>query len=397
MMRAVSLALALTLAAFPAAAQTLATAAEPAPPPEPGVQVPAITVTEVGRATLRDVVRVSGMIEPVERVFVQPQIEGLAIDAVQAEVGDRVEAGQVLAELSPAALELQQSQLAASRAAAEASIAQAEAALVEAKAARDEAVRVRDRSVALAGQGTVSQAAADQATASATSAEARVAVAEQVLEAARAQLAVVDAQIADVRLNLRRTHVAAPVAGVVSERAAQVGAIASAAAGPLFVIVRDGLLELDAEVPEADLLRLAPGQKATVSPVGVRDALSGHVRLVEPTIDPVTRLGRARISIDAAERVRSGLFAAAEILVAERETLALPVSAVSASNGGGYVLRVDEDGVVARVPVETGIRESGRVEILKGLEEGDRVVARAGAFVRPGDRINPVPLAATGN
>jgi HlyD family secretion protein len=51
---------------------------------------------------------------------------------------------------------------------------------------------------------------------------------------------------------------------------------------------------------------------------------------------------------------------------------------------------VAPDGSVRRVTVTAGIRDGGRVEILDGLAEGDLVVARAGAFVRDGDRINPV-------
>ncbi len=59
--------------------------------------------------------------------------------------------------------------------------------------------------------------------------------------------------------------------------------------------------------------------------------------------------------------------------------------------GRGSVLRVDAEGRVARVEVETGIHDDGLIEIVSGLDAGDRVVSRAGAFVRPGDRINPVP------
>ena len=73
--------------------------------------------------------------------------------------------------------------------------------------------------------------------------------------------------------------------------------------------------------------------------------------------------------------------------MAEREALAVPVSAMD----GDAVLRVTAGGTVERAPVTTGIREGGLIEITSGLFAGDVIVARAGAFVRPGDRINPVP------
>jgi HlyD family secretion protein len=365
-----------------------------------GAQVlPAITVMAAAPMELTDRIIASGLIEPVERVFVAPQVEGLAIEALLADVGDRVEQGDVLARLSPAALELRAGQLRASRASAEAAMTQAEAQLVEAEALADEALRSRERAVRLREQGTASDAARDQAVSAAISAEARVAVARQGLEVARAQIDVADAQLADVALNLRRTEVRAPVAGEITSRDATVGAIAGAAGGPMFVIVRDGLLELRADVAEQDLMRLAPGQGVSLRVVGLEGRLTGQVRLVEPSVDPASRLGRVRIALDEPERVRAGLFAEAQIVTAQRKTLAVPLSAVANGNGAA-VLVVDPGGLVARRPVVTGIRDGGMVEIVEGLSPGETVVARAGAFVRDGDRIRPVmadTLAASAN
>ncbi|MDZ4134711.1 MAG: efflux RND transporter periplasmic adaptor subunit, partial [Paracoccaceae bacterium] len=297
--------------------------------------------------------------------------------------------GQVLARLSSSTLELQKSQLAASLASARAMIAQSEAQQLEARSTADEAQRVYTRAAALKAQGTVSQAAADQAQSAAVSATARVTVAVQSLEAARAQLALVEAQIANVELQMSRTEVKAPVSGEIVARYAEVGSIATAAGQPMFVMIKDNALELRADVAESDLIRLAPGQGARMMSVGATEALTGIVRLVEPTIDATTRLGRARITIDLPEKLRSGMFADAEILVAQHEAIAVPVTAVGASAEGTSVMRV-ADGVVSRVLVKTGIRDAGWVEILDGLAPGDTVVTKAGAFVRDGDRINPV-------
>ncbi len=304
-----------------------AVAAETAAVPEPAeaaALLPAISVMKTTAHDLRDVIRASGQIGPVDQVYVQPQIEGQAIEAIHADIGDWVEAGQVLVELSGSALDLQKSQLAASRASAEAAIAQGAAQLVEAQAAWDEAERVWNRTKKLQAAGTVSDAAADQAEAAATSAKARVTVAEQGMKAAGAQVAVVDAQIADVELNLGRTSVKAPVAGRVVERNAQVGAIGSAAGGPMFVIDRDGLLELRADVAEQDVLRLAVGQAVTIRAVGVAAGLTGKVRLVEPQVDATSRLGRVRIALDDGSAVVSGLFADATVLVGRADSAGGP-------------------------------------------------------------------------
>lgn len=386
-MRSVLLALAtLTALSAPAFAEEEAAPAAEAP------SLPAITVSVVENRLLRDRVIVSGLVNPVEEVQVAPLIEGQPIETLLADVGDRVVAGQVLATLSKTTLELQKSQYTASLASARATIAQAEAQLLESQAAADEAQRVNERTAALQEQGTASQAAADQASANAIASAARVTVAKQSLEAAKAQVALVEAQLANVDLQLSRTDVKAPVGGEITHRNAVVGAVASAAGQPMFTLIRDGALELSADVAEIDLIRVASGQPVRMVAVGSPEPLAGSVRLVEPTIDTATRLGRARITIDTPDNVRAGMFMDAEILVAERETVAVPVTAVGSSVGGSTVMKV-VDGAVSRVLVKTGIRDGGWVEVLEGLAPGDTVVTKAGAFVRDGDRINPVPAA----
>ena len=84
------------------------------------------------------------------------------------------------------------------------------------------------------------------------------------------------------------------------------------------------------------------------------------------------------------------MFVEAEIIVAEREALAVPRDGNRLlGRGRSRVMRV-RDGLVERVVVKTGIRDGGLVEVIDGLAAGDLVVTKAGAFVRAGDRINPV-------
>ncbi len=377
----------------PAAAQ-----AEAAIPPaaEPAPSLPAITVSPVGRQVLRDHVVASGLVQPMEQVLVQPLIEGQPIETLEADIGDRVEQGQVLARLSDSTLRLQMSQFVASLASADAAIAQGEAQLLDAQTTADEATRVNLRTAQLRSQGASSQAAADTAAANAASAAARVTVAMQGLEAAKAQKALVQAQIDNLNLQLARTEVRAPVAGDVVARNAMVGAIASAAGAPMFTLIRDSKLELHADVSERFVLKLAPGQTASLRAVGLTQPMTGTVRLVQPTINPDTRLGQVRIAIDPAEPVRMGMFMEAVITVAEHDAVVVPVTAVGSGDGQTTVMRV-QDGLVSRVPVTLGIREGGMIEVVSGLSEGDLVVTKAAAFVRDGDRINPVPAAAATN
>ena len=377
-------AIALMLAPLPLLAEDTAAAAEEI--------LPAISVAPATTHPLADRILASGLIGPVEEVQVAPLIEGQPIEALLADVGDTVAEGQVLAVLSKSTLQLQRAQVNAAHAAAAATVAQAEAQLVEAESAAAEAARVAERTAKLREQGSASQAASDTASANAVAATARVTVARQSLEAAKAQLALQDAQLANVELQLTRTEVKAPVAGLITARNATLGAIATAAGKPMFVMERDGALELRADLAEADLPRLKPGAPARLTAAGLAEPLEGTVRLIEPAIDAATRLGRARISVDRPGVLLTGMFVEAEITLAAREGLAVPVTAVGMEAGQSTVMRV-RDGVVERVVVATGIRDGGLVEITSGLEPGDMVVVKAASFVRPGDRINPVPLA----
>lgn len=364
-------------------------AQEAAKPAATEMVLPAITVSPVEVRHLRDVVLASGLVAAREQIQVAPLIEGQPIEALLAEVGDKVDAGQVLARLSSSTLELQKAQFKASLESAKAQIAQSEAQVIDATSSAAEAQRVADRTAALRKQGAASQAAVDQTAAAAVSASVRVAVATQSAEAARAQLALVQAQMDNVDLQLARTEVKAPFGGEITARNAQLGAVASAGGQPMFTLIRDGALELRADISETDLIRLQIGQKVAMTLVGAPSQISGTLRLIEPVIDPVTRLGRARITFDDSSAIRSGMYAEAEILVKEADVAAVPISAIGASNGQNTLMLVN-DGTASLQIVTTGIRDGGWVEITEGAAAGQSVVTKAGAFVRNGDRINPI-------
>jgi HlyD family secretion protein len=382
-----SLSIAALLAASPAFAAD-AVKGEAAPQQQ-AQNLPAIVVTAAEMRPIVDRVIATGTVQAVEEVYVTPLVEGLSIRTLEADVGDRVEAGGTLATLNDDALVLQKSQTEASLAKAEAALAQIKAQLAEAKANAAEAVSARDRAQKLVKSGSQSQAAVDQAVAAADAALARVHSAEQAIAVSEADIKVAQSQIDDIDLKLARTAVKSPVAGIVSARTAKIGAIASGSGSPLFTVIRDGEIELKADVAEDGILKLEPGQKATVTLAGGAARLSGKVRLVEPTLDQQSRLGHVYIRFDEPGKARAGMFASAEIVAAEKEGLTLPLSAVTATDGKTVARKV-ENGIVTLVPVETGIQDGQAIEIVKGLSAGDEVVAKAGAYVRDGDRVNPV-------
>lgn len=371
------------------AAPALAEDAPASTDAKPVINAPSIVVTAVTERKLTDRVLTSGTIQPVEEVYVQPLVEGLSIKTLKANVGDKVKAGDVLATLMDDTLILQKSQLEANRAKVIAAGAQAEAQRLSVKTNLDEANRQLDRGQALAKTGTIAASKLDQLQAAATSAAASLNSADQSIKANAADMKVIEAQIADIDLKLSRTEVKAPVDGVISARTAKVGAIASGADQPLFTLIRDNALELKADLAEEDVLKVAKGQKVTISLAGSGTKIAGTVLKVDPTVNATTRLGSVEVKIDNPDAVRSGMYAQADIIVAERTAPSLPITAVT-TNSEATTARMVKDEIVSIVQVETGIQDGQYIEIRKGLQPGDKVVAKAGAYVRDGDRVKPV-------
>jgi len=351
--------------------------------------LPAIRVTEVGERQLVDRIVVTGTVQAVEEVYVQPQVEGLRIEDLKADIGDTVKAGDVLATLATDSLVLQKSQLLANRAKVEAVTAQLQAQVLEAEANAAEAVRQAERAERLVKSKAVATGEAERLRATATASTARVNSAKQAITANNADLKVIDAQIDDVDLRLARTDVKTTVAGVISARNAKIGAIAAGAGNPLFTIIRDNAIELNADVSEGDLLKLKPGQAVHMNIAGTSTQVEGKVRTIEPVVNATTRLGMVKISIDHPDIVRIGMYASAEVIVSDRKVLSLPLTAVTSEDGGMVVRRV-VDGVVTMTKVTTGVQDGDFVEISEGLKSKDIVVEKAGAYVRNGDKVAPV-------
>jgi len=182
--------------------------------------------------------------------------------------------------------------------------------------------------------------------------------------------------------------VRAPAAGIVNHRFIRVGMTASARAEPLFRIVVNGEVELQGDVPATRIGKLAVGQTARVELPGVGD-VSGRVRQVAPEVDANTQLGRARISLGNDDKLKVGSYARAMVEVSRSCGATIPLSAVLYGPEGAVVQVVRDDRVETR-RVRVGLLAGGNAEIREGLNEGDMVVSRAGAFLREGDRVRPI-------
>ncbi len=355
---------------------------------------PAIRVAAVTRHELIETLDVTGSIVPRQEAAVGVDVSGLIVRELNADKGDMVKKGDVLARLDRTALETQLVQLDASKAQADAGVAQAKAQVTGAEVSVRQASETLERARTLQEKGVAAQSQLDNAVNGLDSAQAQLETAGKAVASAEAQLAVIAAQRRDVEERLGKTEVRAPADGLVLARNATLGGIVSASGGPLFRIAMNGELELAATVSETSLAKLKVGMPVKVSVAGV-DSLDAQIRFIDPEIDAKTRLGTVRIRLPAHDSVRSGNFARGTIETLRREGLAVPASALLYKGAEAFVQKV-VDGTIRTTPVTAGARAGAEVEVTGGLAEGDEVVSRAGTFVTDGDKVTPVRDIATG-
>ena len=330
-------------------------------PPPPEQALPAITVVAPGRTTVEGEITATGTLAARRAMPVGVVGEGGRVVSVPVDAGSWVRQGQVLAVIDRSV----QTQQAAS-AAAQIDVARADANLAQANL---------DRALKLVERGFVSTADVDRLTATRDAAVARVKVAQ--------------AQLNELQARNARLNIVAPAAGLVLERNVDVGQTVSAGTPPLFVIAKGGEMELLAQLGETELASVTTGAMARVTPVGSAESFTGQIWQVAPTIDPQTRQGTARIALSYNPALKPGGFASAEIGSGTVVAPVLPESAIQNDEGQSYVYLVDAENKVVRRNVKTGMISNEGIVITQGLTGNERVVVRAGGFLREGQEVAP--------
>jgi multidrug efflux pump subunit AcrA (membrane-fusion protein) len=173
----------------------------------------------------------------------------------------------------------------------------------------------------------------------------------------------------------------APAAGLITEVRTIVGAPASPQAGPMFRISVNNEVELDAQVPAVQMLKLNPGATVRISRDDAPD-LVGRVRLVSPEIDRANQLGHIRISLTNNPSLKVGMFARASIDAKRSCGVAIPRTAID-----HLTVQVVKGNTVETRNVRVGLVSDTSTEILEGLDVGEVVVADAGSSLHDGDQI----------
>ena len=189
--------------------------------------------------------------------------------------------------------------------------------------------------------------------------------------------------------------VQAPVGGVISAATASVGALASGKGEALFSIIARGEFDLVGMVPTRDIAKLAVNQSARIKIIGAGE-VDGKVRRLSTTVEPNSQLAQVFVGITTNRRLLVNSSGRALIKTGQSCGIAVPLTAILYGTAG-TVVQVVRRGRVETRRVETGLMSAGQVEIKEGgLQEGEIVVARAGALLREGDPVRPVTASADG-
>ena len=190
-------------------------------------------------------------------------------------------------------------------------------------------------------------------------------------------------------------QVQAPVAGLIASSSAAIGAVASGKGEALFSIIARSEYDLVGLVSTQDISKLSVNQTAKIKIVGGGE-IDGKVRRVSPTIEPNSQLGQVFVAVTSSRRLLVNSSARALITTGRScNNVSVPLTAVLYGSAGTVVQVVRRQRVETR-RVEVGLMSAGQVEIKEGLQEGDIVVARAGALLREGDPVRPVTASADG-
>ncbi|RKE68406.1 efflux RND transporter periplasmic adaptor subunit [Pseudorhodoplanes sinuspersici] len=319
----------------------------------------AVTVTAVSvekTKVIRSITAMGGVVAWRE-ILVGTEASGLAVTEIAVDEGDLVAKGQVLARLND-------DRIRAEILKQKAAIDELEASLAS---ARSDAIRARSVTSGVITAQTIEQR------------ETLVKTTEARLEAARAQLLEIEARH-------RQTVIVAPAAGMIASRSVAIGQVMQTGT-EMVRLVQENRIEVDARVLESDLLSAAVGQFATIiGPTGRPE--HGVVRIISPIVDPKTRLGTVRIALSRDTHLKPGMFARVEIAVESKFALTVPLRALVWREAKAHVFKVSPDNLVALTEVRIGRGTTDQVEVLRGVDVGDRIVTQGAGFLNDGDTVN---------
>lgn len=365
------------------------------PPLVTGVRVEKVVLGQV-----EDLYEATGTVRSRTSTELSSRIMG-TVTAVRAREGDRVRSGQVLIEVDnrDAAAQLQKAQAGLREAEeglneVEQSISAAQSARNAADANRRLASSTFNRYQALAERKSISPQEFDEARARLQVAEAEADRAEKMLQMLAARKSQMQARVDQAKAGISSAQVlagysriVAPIGGIVVAKSVEAGSTAVPGA-PLMTIEDDSHYRFEASVEESRLGRVRMGERVRVRiDAAGEGALEGSVGEIVPAADPASRSFTVKIDLPARQGLRSGLYGVAAFSLGQKQAIVVPRKAIVQRGQLTGIYVVDAENIARLRLVRTGKSFGESLEILSGINDGERIVTDGAGKVADGSRV----------
>lgn len=364
----------------------------------PENQPPAVAVAIVQRGDISHLLSVAGQFEPYQVVQVHAKVSGY-IQKINVDIGDRVQKGQTLATLEVPELNAQY----------RASASQALQSNDAITAAEHDVARARSLHTALqanferlqkasdAQPGMIAAQDLDNARSQAEASAAQVDAALASLSGAKQGALTMTADKERVGALQSYTRISAPLSGVITWRYADTGALVQAGTDSdsrslaLVTLSQSDLLRLRVPVPEDAVRYVHMGDSMQIHVDALGRSFAGKVVRFTRNLDPQTRTMETEVDVPNPDlTITPGMYANTYLQLAHVENaLTVPVAAVQAANRISTVMVLTADNILQSRTVQVGLRGALLVQIVSGLQDGDRVVLGDSGQLRPGTRVTP--------
>src|SRR2546423_1819113 len=359
------------------------------------------TVAAVARAerhNLGNTLTIAGEFKPFQDVDVHAKVAGY-IKVIYVDVGDHVKQGQTIAilEVPELAAQLAGADAAVGRAQEEIGRAQGDFERAKSAHAAMHSAYTRLSDAAQTRQGLVAQQELDDSQAKDLESQAQVSSAKAALAAAQQELEVARANQRQVSALLDYTRISAPYAGVVTNRYADTGALIAAGtttstqAIPVVRIAQISVLRLVLPIPESVSAQIHLGDPVKVHVEALNQDILGKVSRFAESLDLQTRTMATEVDFDNRHgRLIPGMYAQTQLSLAEKKnTLTIPLEAVARNADDSTVLALTPQNAIEERHLRLGLEDEKRVEVVSGLQEGDRVVIGNRSQFREGEKVQP--------
>jgi RND family efflux transporter MFP subunit len=352
------------------------------------VAPPVVNATRARLADPVSVIELPGSIQPVMEAPVLARADGY-LKRRLADIGDRVRAGQELAEVEAPELDQQVEQARAAVLQARAAVEQSGASLEQGRANQALARVTAERWSNLLARGAVSRQENDNYQAQYSAQSASVRALEKAVEAAKSNLAAAQANLARLEQIQGYKTVRAPFAGVITLRNIDAGALVSSGQTLLFRIAQTDVLRAYVNVPQsyAEVVRAGAKAGVMVNEFPGR-VFQGTVARTANALDPASRTLLAEVRIpNPGSALLPGMYAQVRVEMARPARPLLASGDTVVIRPDGPRVAVVRDGTVHFQKIRIGRDFGHQVEVLAGLAEGDLLVVNPGDDVREGGRV----------